>query len=279
MLQPTPRDGREQKLGDWLYGQIFDRILKGVYPPRTRLPSETRFAAEFGVSRPVVREAIARLREDRLVTSRRGSGTYVERRPPEAVLSFAPLSSIADMQRCFEFRAALERQAASLAALRHDRARLAAIDEAMAVLREVLAAGALGADADFRFHCAVAEASGNRYFTDTLELLRDHIEFGMQLTRNLSLRRPAERLRQVEEEHERIVAAIAARDAEGAGEAMARHIDNARHRMFEGDVLPAAGGEARSSSGATVASGPPLSCDGDTPGTPGTPSTPSEDEP
>ncbi len=58
--------------------------------------------------------------------------------------------------------------------------------------------------------------------------------FGMNLARNLSLLRPAARLRIVQDEHELIVAAIEARDPTRAEKAMETHVENARRRVFEG---------------------------------------------
>lgn len=228
---------REQKLCDWLYGQILDRILRGEYPPESRLPSEMLLGEEFNVSRPVVREALARLREDDLVQSRRGSGTFVQRKPQLALARFAPLQSIADVQRCFEFRIGLEERAAALAAERRDRAQLAAIDEALSGMARAIGCGEVGHDADFAFHLAVAEASGNRYFPDVLGMLRSHIDFGMQLARTLSMHRSAERMWRVQEEHGVIADAIRGRDATRAATAMASHIRNARQRIFEGELL------------------------------------------
>ena len=49
--------------------------------PGSKLPAELELAALFDVSRPVVRQALDRLREDQLVDSRRGSGTYVRAKP------------------------------------------------------------------------------------------------------------------------------------------------------------------------------------------------------
>ncbi len=228
---------REQKLCDWLYGQILDRILRGEYPPESRLPSEVVLGEEFNVSRPVVREALARLREDDLVQSRRGSGTFVQRKPRLALTRFAPLQSIADVQRCFEFRLSLEERAAALAAERHDQGQLAAIDEALGGMAGAIERGEVGHDADFAFHLAVAEASGNRYFPDVLGMLRSHIDFGMQLARTLSMHRSNERMWRVQEEHKAIALAIRERDATQAASAMVSHIRNARQRIFEGELL------------------------------------------
>jgi DNA-binding FadR family transcriptional regulator len=235
LARAKPAPARDKKLGDWLYEQILERILHGVYRPRTRLPSETALAAEFDVSRPVVRQALARLRDDDLLTSRQGSGSWVKHRPDEAVLRFAPLAGLNDVQRCFEFRLGLEGRAAGLAAARRDEAALAAIRQAFDTLEQVIVTGRLGVDADYEFHLAVSLATGNRYFPETIKMLREHIQFGMNITRNLSLRQPLARLRLVQDEHRRVLDAIAAGDEAAAEQAMLTHVDNARRRMFEGD--------------------------------------------
>ena len=56
----------------------------------------------------------------------------------------------------------------------------------------------------------------------------------MNLARNLSLLRPAARLRIVQDEHEVIVEAIEARDPAPGATAMEAHVENARRRVFEG---------------------------------------------
>jgi len=233
-LAPAPLGETGQTLGDRLYAEIVDGIVKGVYPPDARLPSETALAQQFAVSRPIVREALARLRDHGLVKSVRGSGSWVRRRPDEALVRFAPVGSLADIQRCFEFRAAIESRAAALAAERHDVRSLAQIETAFGDLEAIIRTRDVGVDADFAFHAAVAAAARNHFFTATLAMLDSHIRFGLQLTRNLSLRQPVKRLLLVQEEHRRVLEAIVRRDADAAARTMALHIDNARQRMFEG---------------------------------------------
>ncbi|MEU6705510.1 GntR family transcriptional regulator [Streptomyces wuyuanensis] len=65
-----------------LYERIADAIHDGTYPPGCTLPSEPRLAAELGVSRPALREALLLLQEDGLLTVRRGVGRTVNDRPP-----------------------------------------------------------------------------------------------------------------------------------------------------------------------------------------------------
>lgn len=233
-------DSREQagdleaKLSAGIYEQLFERIVRGEFPVNARLPSETELARRFGASRPVVREALARLRDDGLIVSRQGSGSYVKRRPDQAVLQFVPVASIADIQRCFEFRAGLEGAAAALAATRWEEQDLSEIKAGFDELEACIKTGRLGVEADERFHRAVAQATHNPYHLSVQASLQPHIAFGMTLTRNLSLLRAAERLRAVQEEHRAIVAAIESRNADEARRAMEAHIDNARRRMFDG---------------------------------------------
>jgi DNA-binding GntR family transcriptional regulator len=66
---------------DPLYLQVVralkEEIVRGVYPVGSQLPPEDELKRHFSVSRHTVREALRRLREDNLVSSRQGSGTTV----------------------------------------------------------------------------------------------------------------------------------------------------------------------------------------------------------
>jgi DNA-binding FadR family transcriptional regulator len=224
---------RQARLSSQVYDRIFSLIVSGEFPVKSKLPTEAELADSLKVSRTIVREALARLRDDGIIVSRQGAGTFVQRRPDKAILGFEPVGSIADVQRCFEFRAALEGEGAFIAAVRRDSDRAAEIARALETLEEIVKQSSIGAAADYDFHYAVARASCNSYFVSTIELLRPHIEFGMNLTRSLSLRRPRARVRQVQDEHARVYEAIDKGDAGKAREAMRTHIENARRRMFE----------------------------------------------
>jgi DNA-binding FadR family transcriptional regulator len=221
---------------DRLYEALLGRILSGEYAPGERLPSEELLAADFGVSRPVVRQALARLREEDFISSRRGSGSYVRRPEEAAPAPFAPISCVADIERCFEFRLTIESRAAGLAARNRSPGQLEALRAAHAHLEAVLATGALGNEADFRFHDAAAEASGNRFFLETLHVLRPHIDTCMRMLPRLAQRRTPSRIARVRAEHRAILDAIVACDAPGAEKAMADHITRAQRRIFEGEA-------------------------------------------
>ena len=160
----------------------------------------------------------------------------MSQRPNSAVLQFAPLGSVADIQRCFEFRAAIEPAAAALAAQRRDEAQLERLKEALEALDDAVLSGSVGADADFAFHRAIAEASGNSFFETTLTSLEDVVRSAISVNRNLSLLDPQARLALVQREHERIFEEIRSGDtAGGPAAAMKAHIEGARRRVFEGE--------------------------------------------
>lgn len=240
-------------LADDLYEQILRRILSGEYVENSKLPTEAELAASYGVSRPVVREALSKLRDDGIILSRQGSGSYVKHKPGEAMLRFAPIASIADIQRCFEFRSPVESEAAAVAAERRDKTSLEDIGSALKSLDRSIRSGQVGVDSDYAFHLAIAKATKNRFYVATMTTLRDHIVFGMNLTRNLSRLYTTERLERVQAEHVEVYEAIKARNAEAARNAMRAHIAGARRRIFEDSnegsamepALPAVGGLAR----------------------------------
>ena len=222
------------RLSDAIYDGIVALIAQGDFALNSRMPSEAKLSEMFDASRPVVREALARLREDGVIVSRQGSGSYIRRQPDPAVLELAPVGSIADVQRCFEFRAGLEPIAAGLAALRWEPEDMDKVDACMAALERCVRNGIIGTDVDNRLHEAIAEATHNGYHSSIQRQLRQHILAGMNITRSLSLRRTQKRVQLVQDEHVAVVEAIRRRDADAASEHMRTHVLNARRRMFEG---------------------------------------------
>jgi DNA-binding FadR family transcriptional regulator len=230
-LKLVPR--RRERLGDQLYGQILEQIVSGGLREGDKLPSEHQICRMFGVSRPTVREALMRLHADGLVTTRQGSGTFVQRRPSDQLVRLADASDIAGMLRCLEVRIGLEGQAASLAARRRTPEQMARLAEALSALRASFEDGSVPAVADFAFHHAVAGASGNALFADVLETLGETIQRGMSVALSITRAGSRERARRVIEEHEAIVEAIAREDAEAADLAMRYHLHRSRQRVID----------------------------------------------
>jgi GntR family transcriptional repressor for pyruvate dehydrogenase complex len=221
-----------QKLGDQVYEALAEQIADGRYPVGSRLPSELDLSKQFGVSRPVLRQALGRLRAEGLVTARQGAGNFVRRRNESRRLDFGPLQNIPDVQRCLEFRCGLESEAAQRAAIVHDDDAIRSIALAMDAMERAIAAGGSAVEADFEFHLAIARAARNRFFVTTLEALRPQVEFGINLSRSFSTRPMHERLKSILAEHRAIYEAIRDGDAQLAQRAVAQHLEAGIARLF-----------------------------------------------
>lgn len=225
---------RHPSLADQVYDQLMAKILSEDYPVHSRLPAEEVLAQTFGVSRPIVRAALSRLRDDGIIQSRRGSGSYVLRQPDRQLVTFAPLESISDVQRCYEFRIDVEGAAAAWAARRRDDEDLAAMDHAYQVMEETYEQSGLGVNADQMLHLAVARATKNPFFASVLESLGDQIAFGVKLSRSLTLLDKPARQELVLAEHRAVLQAIRLQQPEVAEATMRHHITAAKDRMFVG---------------------------------------------
>lgn len=215
-----------------IYSDILSRIIEGEYKEGERLPTEHMLAERFATSRPTVREALAQLRADGIIATRHGSGTTVMRRPDPDVRRFAPLETLSDIRRCYEYRVVVEAGAAALAAQKADDADLAAIRREWDNLQTIVETSGIGAKDDFAFHMAIARASKNSFFITALSGIQEQMVFSMNLSRNLSLVKSVERQRIVQQEHLEVLEAIQARDAVRASEAMRKHLEHAVSRMF-----------------------------------------------
>ena len=235
----VPPERRERAkpapLADRVYEQLAARIASGEFRPNTRLPPEHDLAAMFGVSRPILRSALGRLRGEGIIISRQGAGSYVRDRAA-TVLSFTPVETIADIQRCYEFRLTVEPDASFHAALRRNESSLRKMEAALALLREATRHQRHREDADFSFHLAITEAANNHYYTSTMQALKEHIFVGMHM-HGLSLIGTKPKLQTVLEEHRGIHEAIAARRADDARRLMRLHLEGSRDRLFEGRTL------------------------------------------
>jgi len=227
--------GQRVRLADQLYGQIFDQIVSGRLNVGDKLPSEHEICEKFGVSRPVVREALLRLRADGLVTAHQGLGTFVSHQPAPRLKTFSDVQNVGAYLRAQEVRVALEGDAARLAALRRTDEQLHKIGEAHAAFVEELEHGRVSPEADLAFHASIAEASGNDFYLGVLETIHESISGFMRLTLSLTRTGSRQRAQRVADEHAAILGAIREQDAERARIAMQFHLGQARHRLVDRD--------------------------------------------
>ncbi|PRY12891.1 FadR/GntR family transcriptional regulator [Kineococcus rhizosphaerae] len=205
------------------------RIVEGELVPGQAVPSESELVGEFGVSRTVVREAMSRLQAAGLVETLRGKGSFVLARPSEESfgVDVAGLRSVPERVELLEFRLAVETEAAALAAARRDEGRLDALRRAATAFADAADRPADAVGADFRFHAAVAAASGNRYLLDVLRTLGEPM-IAMPAAR---LRSGTDTVADVVAEHDTVLRAVERGDVETARAAMRVHLANSIARL------------------------------------------------
>jgi GntR family transcriptional regulator, transcriptional repressor for pyruvate dehydrogenase complex len=228
---------RTGNLSESVYDSILGRIVSGALPSGTLLPREGELAIEFGISRTVLREALARLRYEGLIVSKRGTGNRVVGSPtarPSPIFPSTPPHSIAELQACFEFRLGIEPNIAALAAERANRSDLEHIEASAKAFERAVEVGELGAEQDIAFHTAITRASQNSFYVRTIAAIAVPVEIGMRIARTLSTAPPPDRLATTIDEHRAILAALATGAPEQARAAMRRHIEASMERVFGG---------------------------------------------
>jgi GntR family transcriptional repressor for pyruvate dehydrogenase complex len=230
--RPTPT-----RIADVIAGDLEIRILEGSLKPGDRLPSERDLAAELGVSRPPLREAIQKLVSKGLVVTRHGVGTVVTDRLEatfvdswqEMLTAHPTLQS--DM---LEFRYMLEGQAAFLAAERATDVDIERLGAAFAALEATYDSDDLEAniDNDVVFHQAIAEATHNAMIghltASLLRVIHGHVSGNL-----VHLHARPEQWKKIREQHRAIWESIRAHDAETASRAARTHIEFVRASMIE----------------------------------------------
>lgn len=219
-------------LGSRVAEQLLNKIRLEDLAPGSRLPSEQAMAQHFGVSRTVIREAIALLKADGLLETRKGSGAFVRNMDAAHTLRADRMTeqSIQSLLNVIEVRRGIEAEIAALAAVRRSPGQLADIEYALRRIEEAVTAGEDGVEEDAKFHQCIAVATGNPYWVRFVEMFSQPIRSAVKVTRANEARRE-DFARQVQAEHEKIANAIAASDPEMARAAAKEHMEQAAHRV------------------------------------------------
>jgi len=229
-----PRDilGRAPSLADTLALRLRDEIASGRLQAGERLPTEQQLAKTYGVSRPIVREAVGRLKHDGLVLSRQGAGAFVADPGASSVfrLDVADFSNKRDLRHIVELLMAVEASATEHTAERHSEADLITIRARLHAMQAAIDRGESGVDEDVAFHRAIVDATDNPYFRDLSEFLDRRVRTFIRTARANSAR-VAGMAQIVQGEHQAIYDAIATRDAQRARTAAETHLKNAAMRL------------------------------------------------
>ncbi|WP_077033985.1 FadR/GntR family transcriptional regulator [Pelomonas sp. KK5] len=236
VTQGNPQNSR-RGLAHTLVEDLSEKIRSQQLQPEDKLPTEAALMQTYGVSRTVVREAISKLQQARLVETRHGIGTFVLGlgEAPGFRITQEQVGTLQDVIAVLELRIGLETEAAALAAQRRSEANLVAMRAALDQVVEAVEAGRDSVPADFQFHLEIARATQNSHFSELMTTLGNTIIPRARLDGSTS---PAaavsdERrayLRRINGEHESIFDAISAQDPDAARAAMRTHLANSRER-------------------------------------------------
>lgn len=216
---------------------LSDRIRDGELPIGTQLPSEQMIAEQYGVSRTVVREAIARLRSDGLIEGSQGRRALVRQAVPTRLPSESSLPiprTVEALLGFIEVRRGIEGEMAALAASRRTVDSIRHLGKALSAVEQAARNGENGVVEDLNFHLAIGEGTGNPYWSHFVGLFAEGIKAAIRLTR-ANEARVESFVRAVTDEHRQIFEAIAAGDAERARAAATAHLSNAATRILAAD--------------------------------------------
>ena len=223
-----------------LYRQIADQlralIRAGEFPVGSRLPTERELAAQLGVSRPSVREALIALEVERLVEVRVGSGIYVL--PREAAVAAPRVDTAFGPFEIIRARQVVECELAAIGARTMNAAQIDGLREAVAMMQRDFERKASPIQGDRLFHLRIAEAADNapllRVVTDLFDERHNPLfeQLGQHFEGEHSWLAAVV-------EHNAVIAAIAAHDPRRARAAMQRHLQNSHDRFARAWSHPA----------------------------------------
>jgi DNA-binding FadR family transcriptional regulator len=225
------RSGEPRRQYQLIADRIRTLIAADGLAPGSRLPAERDLAAQLGVSRPSLREALIALEIDGRVEIRGGSGMYVSAASGPGDTSTPALGeSPAELMQA---RVVLETAIIELAVVKGSKAGLLRVGEALDAMREDLARGRKPVEADRHFHMSIAEMSGNSVLASMVGTLFD--DRHSPISSHMSRRGESAAGWQVAlAEHEAIFQALRARDLHAAAAAVCNHL-HASHGRWVGE--------------------------------------------
>lgn len=217
------REAAGRNLHERIANTLAERIVGGIDPPGSALPTEVELCATLSVSRSALREAFRLLAAKRLIVSRQKVGTLVRPRAdwnmldPEVLawhLHAAPSDEF--VTGLFEVRSIIEPSAAALAAERHQPEPLDRMERALADMSRFRDGGEELIAADLRFHQAILDGSANHFLASFGAVIESSLVASFQLSWHAGHRAVEDSLGQ----HQAVLDAVRQGSAEQARQAM-----------------------------------------------------------
>ncbi len=207
--------------------EISKMILEGGMRPGDRLPPMAELEAHFGVSHTVMREALRVLETRGLVQVQHGKRVLVSLSPSEALgVSLSTVFRLHNgtLLHLMEFRTMLEREVASLAAMRRTNQDLRSMETCLEEMEQLIDSPKGYVDADVAFHNALVGATHNPVLISVTNSLQGLLIESREITFHGSVARALKA-------HRRIYEMVKAQDPEGAKDAMLQHLRETQEDM------------------------------------------------
>jgi GntR family transcriptional repressor for pyruvate dehydrogenase complex len=217
MVRPTSLARvKRTKVKEQVFEQLRNQIVRGAWPPGSKIPSENELTHRLGVSRVSLREALHMLVSLGLLESRQGGGTFV--REYSGAVLFNPLFPMIALDRTdildvLEYRRIVEKGTAGLAAEKAGESGIRALEDSYSAMVRAQGDVHAFARADLEFHLVL-----NDIIKNILSASMDRIVSSLGVSDGLSY-------------HRRILAAVKARDACGAEALMEEHLSRTIRRL------------------------------------------------
>lgn len=225
---------RTHNLTTELADLLRQRIHSGQYSVGQKLPSSKYIETQAGVSRSVVREAVAQLKAEGILTSRQGVGVFVAEKPADNTfkINASEFACIHDAIKILELRKAVETEMCAMSAQKRTSTQLAKIEACFDMISQKNHQKQDSIQEDFAFHKAIAEAADNPYFLRFIEFIGAGVVPAREIVTTGEDSQVSDYIDIIQDEHQQIVRAIRLKDKEFARAAMKAHLENSieRHR-------------------------------------------------
>jgi DNA-binding FadR family transcriptional regulator len=219
---------RRETLHEQLAEQLLRLVADQHLTPGDFLPSATAIADDFGVSRPVVREALRTLEARGVIRTENGRGAIVQPVTNELLSHYFFRATSVDeaaLVELLEVRKGLEVESARLAAIRSTEAELDEIASVVDLMQKAVGKGGRYAELDARLHLLIAAATHNTTLYHLIDSIRGPLKSSIEA--GLRSRANAIHHQRVQELHEDLVRSLRARDPDQSASIMALHFDEA----------------------------------------------------
>lgn len=225
---------RRETLSEQVAQGLASLIVERGLAPGDPLPPEAKLTAEFGVSRPIMREALRALQAQGIIDVANGKGATVRpitSEPLSGFFNWAMRLERGTAVELLELRRGIEIESARLAARRRTPAELIELHHLVAEMRRHLHDVDAYTGLDYQFHLLIATAARNAMLRHLVVSIRgplkDTIREGLRRKYTAAMRE------RVQASHDEILAALEAGDSTVAEQAMAQHFDRALRTMTE----------------------------------------------